>query len=53
MDRYFAQEVSDGHTRGTILKLTALLHDIAKPRPRQLSLPGESVSLDTLRRESR
>ena len=29
---YFAQEVSDGHTRRTLLKLTALLHDIAKPQ---------------------
>ena len=31
-ERYFDQIVSDGHTRRTILKLTALLHDIAKPQ---------------------
>jgi poly(A) polymerase len=29
---YFSREVSDGHTRRTMLKLTALLHDIAKPQ---------------------
>ena len=29
---YFRQEVSDGHTRRTILKLAALFHDIAKPQ---------------------
>ena len=40
MDNYFAQEVSDGHTRGTILKLTALLHDIAKPQTRTIEPSG-------------
>ncbi len=30
--RRFDETVSDGHTRRTILKLTALLHDIAKPQ---------------------
>ena len=40
MDDYFAQEVSDGHTRGTILKLTALLHDIAKPQTRTIEPSG-------------
>ena len=29
---YFSQEVSDGHSRRTILKLAGLLHDIAKPQ---------------------
>ncbi len=32
---YFNQEVSDGHNRRTILKLTALLHDIAKPQTKK------------------
>ena len=40
MDGYFAQEVSDGHTRGTILKLTALLHDIAKPQTKTVEPSG-------------
>ena len=30
-DAYFSQIVGDGHTRRTVLKLAALLHDIAKP----------------------
>ena len=29
---YFAQEVGDGYSRRTILKLAGLLHDIAKPQ---------------------
>ncbi len=40
MDGHFAQEVSDGHTRGTILKLTALLHDIAKPQTKTIEPSG-------------
>ncbi len=40
MDRYFAEEVSDGHTRGTMLKLTALLHDIAKPQTKTIEPSG-------------
>lgn len=31
IDEYFQEEVGDGHTRLTFLKLAALLHDIAKP----------------------
>ena len=31
MESYFAQPVRDGQTRRTILKLAALLHDVAKP----------------------
>ena len=34
-DEYFSQEVSDGHTRRTILKLAALFHDIAKPQTKK------------------
>lgn len=40
MDDYFAKDVSDGHTRGTILKLTALLHDIAKPQTKTIEPSG-------------
>ena len=42
MDIYFAQEVTDGHTRGTILKLTALLHDIAKPQTKTIEPSGRT-----------
>lgn len=31
-DEYFAEIIGDGHTRRTVLKLAALLHDIAKPQ---------------------
>ena len=31
-DAHFAEIVGDGHTRRTVLKLAALLHDIAKPQ---------------------
>ena len=31
-DAYFAEVIGDGHTRRTVLKLAALLHDIAKPQ---------------------
>lgn len=31
-DAYFAEIIGDGHTRRTVLKLAALLHDIAKPQ---------------------
>ncbi len=40
MNEYFAREVGDGHTRGTILKLTALLHDIAKPQTKTIEPSG-------------
>lgn len=33
-DAHFAQYAGDGHTRRTVLKLAALLHDIAKPQTR-------------------
>ena len=29
---HFEQQATDGHTRGTVLKLAALFHDIAKPQ---------------------
>ena len=37
---HFGQEVSDGHTRRTILKLAGLLHDIAKPQTRKADATG-------------
>lgn len=40
MDAYFCQDASDGHTRGTFLKLTALLHDIAKPQTKTVEPSG-------------
>jgi len=39
---YFGQIVSDGHTRRTILKLTALLHDIAKPQTKATDDSGRT-----------
>ena len=39
-DSHFAQEAVDGHTRGTLLKLTALLHDIAKPQSKTIEPTG-------------
>lgn len=41
-DAHFAQIASDGHTRRTILKLTALLHDIAKPQTKTLDETGRT-----------
>ncbi|MCY4652850.1 MAG: HD domain-containing protein [Dehalococcoidia bacterium] len=40
MEAYFGQDASDGHTRGTFLKLTALLHDIAKPQTKTIEPSG-------------
>ena len=31
MDSYFEERVSDGHSRSTLVRLSGLLHDIAKP----------------------
>ena len=39
-DAHFAQETVDGHSKGTLLKLTALLHDIAKPQTRTVEPTG-------------
>ena len=41
-EAYFSQVVSDGHTRRTILKLAALLHDIAKPQTKTLEPDGRT-----------
>ena len=40
MDAYFAQSLSDAHSRGTFLKLAALLHDVAKPRTKTVEPSG-------------
>ena len=39
-DAYFAEVIGDGHTRRTVLKLAALLHDIAKPQTRAADAEG-------------
>ncbi len=39
---HFSEKVSDGHTRRTILKLTALLHDIAKPQTKGIDETGRT-----------
>ena len=41
-DAYFAEIVSDGHTRRTILKLAALFHDVAKPQTKTLEPDGRT-----------
>jgi poly(A) polymerase len=40
VEEHFAQEVSNGSTRGSILKLAALLHDIAKPQMKTIEETG-------------
>ena len=39
---HFDQEVSDGISRRTLLKLAALFHDIAKPRTKQVDETGRT-----------
>ena len=41
-EAYFDEVVSDGHTRGTMLKLAALFHDIAKPQTKTLEADGRT-----------
>jgi poly(A) polymerase len=38
--QHFASEVSHGSTRGVLLKLAALLHDVAKPQTRTIEADG-------------
>lgn len=40
--RHFSREVGHGSTRRTILKLTALLHDIAKPQTKSVEEDGRA-----------
>jgi len=37
---HFQEEVSEGHTRAALLKLAALLHDVAKPETRTIDDDG-------------
>ena len=41
-EAYFGQQVSDGHTRRTLLKLGALLHDVAKPQTKSIDETGRT-----------
>ncbi len=61
MSAYFARPASDGHARGTLLKFTALLHDVAKPQTKTVepsgrmrffghSELGEEIALGVMRR---
>lgn len=40
LEEYFNEEVSDGHSRLTMLKLCGLLHDISKPATRTMEESG-------------
>ena len=42
LEGHFAEAVSDGHARGTLLKLTALLHDVAKPATKMVTPEGRT-----------
>ncbi len=42
LDTYFDEELSDGHTRRTIIKLGCLLHDISKPETKTVE-PGGRI----------
>jgi poly(A) polymerase len=41
MEAYFKEMMTDGHTRGTLLKLAGLLHDVAKPATRTETPEGK------------
>ncbi len=40
MDSYFGEPISDGHTRSTLVRLSGLLHDIAKPTTKTIEESG-------------
>ena len=42
MADYMAQQVSDGHSRRTLIKLAALLHDVAKPQTKTVDSSGRT-----------
>ncbi len=42
LEQHFAQEVSHGSTRRTLLKLAALLHDVAKPQTKTIEESGRT-----------
>ena len=39
-DSYFQETVADGQSRATLLKIAAILHDVAKPRCKSLDTAG-------------
>jgi len=41
-EAHFNQHATDGHTRGTLLKLAALFHDVAKPQTKSLEANGRT-----------
>ena len=41
-EEHFDQVISDGHTRRTLLKLAALLHDVAKPQTKHVDETGRT-----------
>ena len=41
-EQRFSSEVSDGHTRRTLLKVAGLLHDIAKPQTKTVEADGRT-----------
>ena len=41
-ETYFDQQICDGHTRRTLLKLAALFHDIAKPQTKHTDETGRT-----------
>ena len=40
LERHFAQEISSGSSRKTLLKLAVLLHDVAKPVTKSIDASG-------------
>ena len=42
IEEYFRGDAGDGHTRATMLKLAALLHDIAKPQTKMVDAKGRT-----------
>ena len=40
VEGYFDEEIGDGHNRATLLKLGALLHDVAKPATKTIEPDG-------------
>ena len=42
LSEHFAREIGSGSTRGSLLKLAALLHDIAKPQTRTIDEDGRA-----------
>ena len=41
-EEHFNEQVTDGHTRATVLKLAALFHDIAKPQTKSQDYTGRT-----------